>query len=119
VARFPGQPHVQGLFARSGSNIRSKLVAGAPRLIGHAAIEEKAEPLAIGTGSGMLVVKEDNEARAYVAETLSELNYQVVEAAYTERAIEVFNDQKFQKPVSAKELASKIREVLDAKVPAQ
>ncbi len=159
------------LYSEPGHGTTVKLYL--PRFMGRPVAEEKEAPLAASAGFGeqVLLVEDDNEVRTYVVEMLSELNYEVTEAANAELALEVFDGRRFdllltdvvlpglngrqlaeelksrqsdlkvlfmtgysrnaivhqgrlepgvvmvQKPVSANELAGKIREVLGAKMP--
>jgi two-component system NtrC family sensor kinase len=176
-----GLSQVYGFVKQSGGHLKlyseprhgTTVKVYLPRFIGAPVVEEREVPLAVSTGAGehVLLVEDDNEVRSYVVEMLSELNYEVTEAADAERALEIFDGRRFdllltdvvlpglngrqladelksrqadlkilfmtgysrnaivhqgrldpgvvmvQKPVTASELAGKIRDVLGAKTP--
>jgi signal transduction histidine kinase/ActR/RegA family two-component response regulator len=100
-----GLSQVYGFVKQSGGHLKIYSEPGQgttvkvylPRLLGNSDAEDQAEKPATGSGAGerILVVEDDAEVRAYVVETLSELNYQVSEAADAERAFEICQTQDF------------------------
>jgi len=100
-----GLSQVYGFVKQSGGHLKlySELGHGTtvkiylPRMLGDSVGEEKVEGPLVKAGSGerLLVVEDDSEVRAYVVETLSDLKYQVHEAADGERALQDFAGQSF------------------------
>jgi CheY-like chemotaxis protein len=97
-----GLSQVYGFVKQSGGHLKiySELGHGTtvkiylPRMLGDSTIEEVVGQVAeAGSGEHVLVVEDDSEVRAYVVETLSDLNYQVCEAADAEHAIELFESR--------------------------
>jgi two-component system, NtrC family, sensor kinase len=100
-----GLSQVYGFVKQSGGHLKIYSEPGQgttvkvylPRMLGNSDVDDKPEKLTTGTGSGerILVVEDDAEVRAYVVETLCEMNYQVCEAPDAESALEICQTQNF------------------------
>ena len=97
-----GLSQVYGFVKQSGGHIRIYSEVGegttvkiylprsfAPKPV---PVSLPAEKIPTGSQETVLVVEDDPDVRAYVAETLSTLNYQVKQAADAEAAIDILND---------------------------
>jgi two-component system, NtrC family, sensor kinase len=99
-----GLSQVYGFVKQSGGHVKiySEVGEGStikiylPRFIGNAVVQEesKSEPSRGRSGECILVVEDDTEVRAYVAETLGGLGYDVLEAASGEDALRLMNEYK-------------------------
>ncbi len=93
-----GLSQVYGFVKQSGGHIKIYSEAGEgttikiylPRLTGTAAAQDTpvAEVASNASGERILLVEDDDDVRAYLAETLRAANYAVVEAANGEKALE-------------------------------
>jgi two-component system NtrC family sensor kinase len=98
-----GLSQVYGFVKQSGGHVRiySEVGEGTtvkiylPRSFAQvkpAAVGTTPEKIPTGSQETVLVVEDDPDVRAYVAETLSTLNYRVKQAADAEAAIHILND---------------------------
>jgi CheY-like chemotaxis protein len=100
-----GLSQVYGFVKQSGGHVKiySESEHGTtvkiylPRATGGTLIEEKTETNAAkpGRGERILVVEDDQQVRSYAVETLSDLRYDVSEAADAETALSTFKNQRF------------------------
>ena len=97
-----GLSQVYGFVKQSGGHVKiySEVGEGTtikiylPRFIGEASIQEerKSEPRRGRSGECILVVEDDAHVRAYVAETLGALGYDVLEAANGKEALRLLTE---------------------------
>ena len=78
------------IYSEPGEGTTVKLYL--PRFFASGEQESETDAVRSGDGSGetILVVEDDDDVRAYVAEILRELNYRVFDARNTNRALEIF-----------------------------
>jgi len=98
-----GLSQVYGFVKQSGGHLKiySELGEGTtvklylPRIKGESTTEEKVDPAVIGRGGGeqILVVEDDKDVRAYVVETLRDLNYEVREAGDAQQALRLLDGE--------------------------
>jgi CheY-like chemotaxis protein len=100
-----GLSQVYGFVKQSGGHVKiysepehgTTVKIYLPRTAGGELIEEKSEKHAAkrGRGERILVVEDDQQVRSYTVETLSDLHYDVSEAADAEAALTTFKNQHF------------------------